>query len=222
MKKTIETAVYEQLRQLILNGAFNPGQRLIERELCEQFQVSRTPIREVLKKLVLEGLLENKPYVGIMIPSLTAKDVQDLIDVREVVEGLAVRKAVELITDQEIETLQQIILRTAELVRSNDIKELIKLNDKFHKTIVDITKNNTLIDVLQRLSYRITLARATSLNIPARPQSTLREHEEIFAAIQQRDPELAEQKMRYHIRAAGEVAIKSIEGIHVIQPIKRK
>lgn len=223
-KETIQIAVYERVKKAILNGEFNPGQRLIERELCESLQVSRTPVREALNRLVMEGLLENQTYKGIIIPRLSIKEVTDLVEVREVIEGLAARKAAEDINDTELKKLKKTLDQSYKLLEAEDIKGLVTINDDFHNIIVEISDNKFVKETLQRLKYRITLARSTSLSVPFRPEDTLKEHTEIFYAIEKRNPGLAEEKAKQHIRNAGKVAIKAIEesAQSFIKPIRTK
>lgn len=210
-RQTIHDVVYRRLKKAIINGEFKSGQRLIERELCELLQVSRTPLRAALNRLVVEGLLENKAYKGIIVPSLSVKEVKDLIDVREVIEGLAVKKAIENIDDEGLKKLKNTLNDSDELLASNDIKGLVKINDQFHQIIAHFSENDFVIQTLKRLNYRITLSRSTSLHVPTRPEDTIKEHYEIYNAMLKGYTDLAERLMRTHIKNAGEVAIQALE-----------
>jgi DNA-binding GntR family transcriptional regulator len=221
-KKTIQDAVYEQLKRVILDGYFRPGQRLVERELCEQLGVSRTPLREALKRLVVDGIVENEPYKGIIIPRLTVKQISDLVEIREVVEGLATRKAAERATKEDVEELKAIMRQAYELVENHQIRELVQLNNKFHQKINSMSGNEMIPDLIVRLQYRITLARSYSLYESYRPKYTLQEHDGIVKAIEDRNPEFAEELAKAHIRNGGKAAINAIKKMEdaTIQPIR--
>ncbi|MCL7749232.1 GntR family transcriptional regulator [Halalkalibacter alkaliphilus] len=221
-KETIQIAVYESVKKALLNGEFKPGQRVIERELCESLEVSRTPVREALNRLVMEGLLENQAYKGILVPRLNVKSITDLVEVREVMEGLAARKAAENITKEGIKKLRAILDDSYKAMEDDNIRELVHINDELHNTIVEISDNQFVKETLQRLKYRIILARSTSLAVPFRPEDTIKEHIEIINAIEQKDSESAEIKAKQHIINAGKVAIKALEesSQSFIQPIR--
>lgn len=219
-KQTIEEQVYEQLKNVILSGAFKSGQRLTERELCTQLQVSRTPIRDAIKRLVTEGLLDNEAYKGIIIPRLTVEEVADLIEVRESLEGLAAKKAAVFVTTNQLQLLKENLEQSFNILDKQDIDKLVQMNDQFHQLIISTSKNIIINDILKRLKCRIMLARSTSLYTPLRPTDTLQEHLNIYNALKDKNPDLAEQAMKLHIRNAGSVAIEAIKQASLTTPFK--
>lgn len=201
-------AVYEVLKKAVYNGQFRPGQRLIERELCELLQVSRTPLREALNKLVIEGLLKSEPYIGIVVPRLSVKEIMKLIEVREVLESLSVKNATKNITNKGLKKMHDLLVESNKLLENRDIDELVKINHEFHHIIAFYSDNYFVKETLERLDHQITLARSTSLYVPYRAEKTVKEHFDIYNAMVQGNSILAQEKMAKHIINAGKTAIK--------------
>jgi len=209
--KTVHQAVFERLREAILTGYFRPGQRLVERELAEAMQISRTPIREALRKLEKEKLVTNIPYRGVFVSEVSAKTAREVYQVRMVLEGLATALAAARATPQDLALLRGIMEDLEKAVAEGRLEQVIEGNKRFHTAIAEIAGNEVLRDVLRGLQAHVSLLRVTSLSQPGRPEATLKEHRAIYEAIAAGDPEQAEKLAADHVRRAGEAAQRQLE-----------
>lgn len=199
-RKTLQE-ISEQLKLRITQGAYAPGQRLLEKDLVEQFGVSRGRMREALRNLVGEGLLEFEEQRGVRIRRLTRKTATDIGRVREMVEGLAARQAAEQELDETTAARFKALAEQMNAVAEARDAELFgRLNKEFHDLIVETAGNEVLSSTLDRL--RVPLFRLqfyegmTTENLPERN----RDHQEITRAILAHEPDRAEEAMREHVR----------------------
>ena len=199
--KPIKEIVLAKLRTDIISGRYKPGQRLIERELAEQMNVSRTPVREALSKLEQEKLVTTTSYKGVIVTELSLKEVRDIFECRIALEALVAKLAAKNATAIELEHLERIV----EAARTDHGTEaLIGFNSDFHKLIAQASHNERLLHMLVSLQTQISLLRVTSLSVEGRPVANLEEHRDIFRAIKNRRPEVAEAMMKNHIELVGE------------------
>ncbi|NJP36063.1 GntR family transcriptional regulator [Alkalicoccus luteus] len=189
-KGSASQKAYEHIRDKILNGDYEKGKKLTEVMLAEDLGVSRTPIREALKKLEEEGLLVNKRVIN---PS--EKDLINTFDVRILLEAHACRCAASFMDASELQELSACIHEA----RTGSNEEIMAANKRFHDLIVHSSRNKVLIETIERMQSIIFLFRRTVV-YHKRPH-LIDEHEEIFQAIEARDPALAEQLMKDHLRA---------------------
>lgn len=208
--KTMQQSVFEKLREAILAGHFRPGQRLVERELAQAMQISRTPIREALRKLEEEKLVTNIPYRGVFVSEVTAETAAEVYQVRMALEGLAAALAAEKAAPEDLALLRGIMVDLEKASEKGHLDELIEGNNRFHATIAKLAGNQVLREILQTLQANIGLLRVTSLSVPGRPQATLEEHWGIYEAIAAQDVTLARELAAEHVRRAGEAAGKEL------------
>lgn len=214
--KTVKEFAYEKLKENILTGLYRPGERITETNLAEDLMVSRTPIRDAINRLESEGLITSIPHRGIFVTQLTLKNIQDFYDTRLVLEGLAAKLAADNATDGEIADFQE-FLNDMEAIFERDkslvnYKEIAQMNNKFHRLICKMSKNDVLTRMLASLDSPITLIRATAWTEDRdRKFTTLIEHRQIAAAIINRDGSTAQRKAEEHIYNAGRAAIKALE-----------
>src|SRR6056297_3263879 len=149
--KTVRDAVFESIRKGILNGYFKPGERIIESQLAEKMNVSRTPIREALRRLEVENLVENLPRKGMIVSTLKDSQVIEIFNIRGALEGLAVDIAIDKLDDELIINLQKCIDKMTEAVKSDDIDMQIEYNTKFHEHILRKTDSPMLVNMLHNL-----------------------------------------------------------------------
>jgi len=191
---------YRYVRQAILSGELAPGTRLREIELAGLLGLSRTPVREALGRLESEGLVVNESGRGLVVTELDQSMISELYVMREVLEGTAARLAARHASDVEISALREIADRDAQWI---DQPELLAANNRFfHETLYRCAHNRYLLKTLNSLQESLSLLGPTTLAVPGRAQSSSREHQEMVAALERRDPDLAEQITREHIRAA--------------------
>lgn len=199
---SLRARVFNQLQNDILNGKYQPGDSLIETKLSEDLGVSRTPIREAIRQLELEGLVTYVPNKGAIVNGVTSKDIQDIYTIRMMVEGLAARWATENITQQEIDELNETIELEEFYTNKNDVQHMLKLDSKFHEIIFKASKSKPLMQTLSTFHHYVQRARNASLESPVRARQALEEHRAILQAIIERDPEKAERLTTEHIKNA--------------------
>lgn len=194
--------VFHQLQNDILNGKYQPGESLVETKLSEEMGVSRTPIREAIRQLELEGLVQSFPNKGVVVTGISAKDIEDIYTIRMMIEGLAARWAVEKITPEELSELEETVELEEFYTFRNDTEHLLKLDSRFHDIIFKASKSRPLMHTLSTFHHYIQRARNLSICSPGRAQKVLDEHKAILKAIMDKDPEKAEKLTIEHIRNA--------------------
>jgi DNA-binding GntR family transcriptional regulator len=191
--------VYNSLREDILNGKYKPGENLIELKIAQELNVSRTPVREAIRQLELEGLVEGIPNKGANVKGISRKDMEDIYRIRKVLEGLAATWSIELITDDEIKELQEVYELMEFYTPRNDIDQIAKLNTRFHEIIFTATKSKILMNILKDFQFYVKWARHASLSIPGRKEEALKEHYDILQAFKERDSDKAQQCLTVHV-----------------------
>lgn len=199
-------SVYEQLRETIVNGHYPAGEPLVETALAAQFSVSRTPIREALRRLEQDGLVERGSR-GMHVRSRSPEEILEIYEVRTTLEGAAARAAAERRTPLDLARLDQ--LHQAMLSASTDNPEdLASANRKFHEMIWSMSHNATLVDLLTRLHAHLIRYRETTLSYPERWDAVLREHQQLVEAIKDGDRERAGKIAEDHMVAARNVRLQ--------------
>lgn len=198
-KYSLRGRVYNILRENILNGKYAPGDNLIEMKIAAELNVSRTPVREALRQLELEGLIESIPNKGVTVKGITVKDMEDIYKIRVLLEGLAAKLAVENIADDEIKKLQEIYDLMEFYTAKNDINAISKLNTEFHDVIYAATKSNVLQHILKDFQFYVKWARHESLSSPGRKEEALKEHLSILEAFKNKDLEAAGVSLKIHV-----------------------
>ncbi|AEE90298.1 Transcriptional regulator, GntR family [Tepidanaerobacter acetatoxydans Re1] len=197
--KPLRDLVFAAMREAILSGKLKPGERLMEVQLAEEMGVSRTPVREAIRKLELEGLVVMVPRKGAYVAGLTLKDVAEVFEIRSSLEGLAAALAADRITDEEVEALDNILKEISEAVGKGDIDKVIKKDGEFHQILFSASRNNRLAQMINNLKEQIDRFRVQSFSNPVRLKSVLSEHKEILDAIKQGNIENAEKLAKEHI-----------------------
>ena len=197
--KPLRDLVFAAIRESILNGTLEPGERLMEVQLAEEMGVSRTPVREAIRKLELEGLVVMVPRKGAYVAGLTLKEVADVFEIRSCLEGLAAALAAERITDDEIKKLDQILEDISVAGEKRDVETIIKKDAEFHQVLFSATRNERLAQMINTLKEHIDRFRIESFNNPVRIKSVLKEHKKIVEAIKQGDSNNAERLAKEHI-----------------------
>ena len=199
---TLRGKVFSQIQNDILNGLYQPGENLIETKLSEEMGVSRTPIREAIRQLELEGLVQSIPNKGAIVKGISAKDIEDIYTIRMLIEGLAARWAAEKITPEELEELKEAVELEEFYTVKNDISHLLRSDSRFHDIIYKACKSKPLMHTLSTFHHHVQRARSISMNSPGRARQVLEEHKAIFRAITDRDADRAEKLTTEHVRNA--------------------
>jgi DNA-binding GntR family transcriptional regulator len=192
--------VYGELRERILNLDLAPGARLTEAGLAAEMAVSRTPLREALRMLLAEDLVEQLPTGGMLVRRLDLQDMQELYAVRSVLEGLAAREACRRLTEADLEALGNLVEQMRLLV--DHPAELTRLGREFHARIAAIAGNRRCEQLLRQLHGHMRRYHALSSRREPRRRAALEDHRALFEALRARDPDAAEQTVRDHVLAA--------------------
>ena len=208
--------VFSQIQNDILNGKFQPGDSLIETRLSEDLGVSRTPIREALRQLELEGLVQSIPNKGVVVTGVSTKDIKDIYTIRMMIEGLAARLAAENITEDEINELKECLDLEEFYTIKNDTEQVLKLDSKFHGIIFKASKSKPLLYMLGTFHLYIRRARNISISSPGRAQQAFLEHRAIFKAISEGNAKMAESLTTDHVKNASINLIKQISSTQEI------
>lgn len=201
-------AVYEVLRAQIIAGELSPRERLPEVELAATLGVSRTPIREALRLLLGEQLVERRATGGFQVSPLDIADIKGVYEVRSLLEGLLARDACERLTQDHLSTLRQQIERMS-LLRDHD-DEVVKVGRQFHALIEEEAGNRWALQLLQQIRGHVDRYRTLSTRSAGRSAEAVAEHQAVYDALSARDPELAQTVMRDHVRRSGESALKAL------------
>lgn len=200
--KPLRELVFESLREAIISGQLSPGERMMEIQLAEEMGVSRTPVREAIRKLELEGLVVMIPRKGAYVSGLSLKDVADVFEIRGALEGLAAELAADRITDEELENLERYLVKISEDIEQGDLSRVVETDTDFHTLLYQASRNNRLSQIINNLREQIQRFRTTSLSLPGRMKVALEEHRKIVEAISSRDGELARKLAKEHIENA--------------------
>lgn len=161
--KPLREVVFETLREAIINGTLKPGERMMEIQLAEQLGVSRTPVREAIRKLELEGFVVMIPRKGAYVAGISLKDIADVFEVRAAMEALAAGLAAERITAEELEEMERLLVRIGEHIEANRLEEVVEMDTLFHEALYKASRNLKLEQILQNLREQIQRFRSTSL-----------------------------------------------------------
>jgi DNA-binding GntR family transcriptional regulator len=194
--------VYQQLRQMILSGEMPPGTRLVEIHLGEQFGVSRTPVREALKRLTAEKLVCGDPVRGLVVHAPQPYEVSQVYLVREALESLAGRLAAQRITDDELRQLRVILQSMRDAVAKERTDLVVSANIAFHDVIYRAAGNDTLFRLAKDLSDFVRRFSAEAFANPDRASVVVQEHERILVALEAHDPDGAAAAASAHLQAA--------------------
>ncbi len=198
--KPLREMVFESLREAIILGRLKPGERLMEIQLAEEMGVSRTPVREAIRKLELEGFVAMVPRKGAYVAGVTVKDIADVFEVRAALEGLAAGLAAERITDEEMDQLEMSLVKIN--VSGDDISAIVEVDSTFHDLIYKTSRNHRLLHIITLLAEQIFRFRMTSLSQPGRLKIAIDEHKKIVEAICDRNVDLAQHLAREHMENA--------------------
>ncbi len=195
----LRDVVFQTLRQAILYGELKPGERLMEIHLAERLGVSRTPIREAIRKLELEGLVEMIPRRGAVVASITEKDLKDVLEVRRTLELLACDVACERITPELLEELKEAKEEFGYLKETEDVNRLADADVRFHEIIYMATGNDRLISILNNLREQMYRYRLEYLKDKGSREQLDKEHQEIYLGIKNGDKETVSAAVCIHI-----------------------
>ena len=197
----VRAQVFRQLEQAILDGDLVPGTSLTEVKLSAELGVSRTPIREALMQLELEGLVKTTHNKGAVVVGISSDDVNDIYLIRTKVEGLAARRAAQNITDEELSDLREIVELQEFYLGRGDTLQVGNLDQRYHEIVYEGSRSRPLKQMLTLFHNSIQKARATSVR-RGRAQASTEEHRAILTALEKHDPDEAERLMGVQVENA--------------------
>nr|WP_076777305.1 GntR family transcriptional regulator [Lachnoclostridium phocaeense] len=214
--QSLRGKVFRRLREDILSGVYKENEELREISIGEEMGVSRTPVREALRQLELEGLVSIIPNKGAYVTGISLKDVHDIYMIRSMLEGLCARWATRYITEEQIEELEEVILLSEFHLKKKSTagkdgekaQQVSELDGKFHKVLYHASNSRILEHVLSDFHKYVKMARTMSVEEKSRAEKSIEEHRAILEAIKARDEELAERLANAHI-------MKVMENLHI-------
>jgi DNA-binding GntR family transcriptional regulator len=196
---SVREKVYNDLRMAILTGKISPETRLVESTLAKEMGVSRTPIREALHKLDLEGLVYSIPRVGYIVNDMKEYDIEDLFTTRTAIEQLATRWAIEKITPEELERLENNLKKADQILKKGLTQKMIDLDTEFHEIICKASRSKRLYQISQMLREHMMRFRIACLHIPEIAKRSRDGHFEILKAIKSKDPQKTDDSILQHM-----------------------
>jgi DNA-binding GntR family transcriptional regulator len=212
-RRTMTDAVYEQLKTAIVELRIPPGAPVREAEIAQGLSVSKTPVREALGRLEQDGLVTLNSFRSAVVTDYTARDLQEIYELREIIEVSAARAAAESMSDKGLAALGRI---ASECVRLNaegggsDAPELVQLISEFDIVLYEEVTNRRIRAILDNLAAHLARIGRLTTEIPGRIDASVREHAQIYEAIERRDPENASRFMREHIRSVRDDQLRAL------------
>ncbi|MFC4787157.1 GntR family transcriptional regulator [Nocardioides sp. MAHUQ-72] len=210
---SIQGRVIGEMRRRIIAGEIEPGVNLSELALADEFGVSRTPVREALKQLQTEGLVEIRPRVGTFVTSPSRREITELFEMKELLEGAAARLLAQRGRVPEIDQLEENLRQADRAVARDDRDRVAELVQEFHDLLILGADNSKLEAHYRTLMNQLAYSRlvATSLNQPGRPVQSDREHHHVLELIIAKDGDSAERVMREHVRASRRALLAGLQ-----------
>ena len=209
-KYSLRGQVFQEIREDILKGKFKENEELREATLGKELGVSRTPVREALRQLELEGLVHIIPNKGAYVTGITEKDVHDIYMTRSMLEGLCARWAAEHISEEQIQEMEEVLLLTEYHLDRGNAEQLAELDGKFHEVLYGASQSRILRHILSDFDKYVQVARKRSVKKEDRAKKSLEEHREILNALRTGDADRAEELAHIHI-------LNVMENLHIEQ-----
>jgi len=206
----LRDVVFKTLRQAILTGELQPGERLMEIHLANRLGVSRTPIREAIRKLELDGLVTMVPRKGAEVAQITEKNLKDVLEVRRALDILAVELACERMSQEELQKLREACDTFAKMTETKDASAIAKADVALHDIITNATGNARLVQMVNNLAEQMYRYRFEYIKDTANHARLIEEHEEIYDAIVSKDKQKAAQAAGLHIDNQEKTIIEQI------------
>ncbi|MBE6074002.1 MAG: GntR family transcriptional regulator [Selenomonas ruminantium] len=207
----LREVVCESLREAIRNGILKPGERIMEIQLAEELGVSRTPVREAIRKLELEGYVVMMPRRGTYVASMSIRDINEIFEIRTALESLSNGLAADHITDEELEHLQRLLVIIGGYIKEGNMEKIVETDIEFHDTMYHAARNTRLVGIISNLRDQLTRFRTLSMSYPGRLEATLEEHRLIVEAIAQGDRKAASKAAERHMENSEKTLLKAME-----------
>ena len=199
-KKTLHEEIASNLRELIMSGELHEGDKIKEDALCNSMGISKTPLREALRVLSVEGLIKLVPNRGSFVSTPTFEEIREMFDVMSVLEGICARAAAKKMSAKDLVTLEKLHNKLEKNFKRKAQREYIRINNQYHSFVQELAGNRTLNQIINGLRQKILLYRYQSLNLPARFEQSIQEHRDLIEAFRKKDSKKAETLMRRHLK----------------------
>ena len=207
----LREVVCETLRDAVRRGVLQPGERLMEIQLAEDLGVSRTPVREAIRKLEMEGYVIMMPRRGTYVADLSIRDINEVFEIRTSLESLASGLASERITEDELEKLQRLLVEIGAYIKNGDMDSIVRTDTEFHDLLYQASRNTRLVGIISNLREQLTRFRTKSMSFPGRLKATLEEHRKIVEAIAQGDEKAARKAAEHHMEKSEQTLLASMK-----------
>lgn len=211
--KPLRDVIFDSLREAIIAGELKPGERLMEVQLAEKMGVSRTPVREAIRKLELEGWVIMTARKGASVANLSVKDIMDVLEVRAALDGEAAFLSAVRIREDELKEIKSIEALFEKSVEKGNFQDIIKKDVEFHEVIYKSSRNDKLMQIVSNLREQVHRFRIIYTKDYSITQNLVKEHIEILEAIASRDAEKAQKAAYAHIENQKEAIVKSIKNM---------
>lgn len=218
----LREVVCESLREAIRKGVLRPGERIMEIKLAEELGVSRTPVREAIRKLELEGCVVMMPRRGTYVADMSIRDINEIFEIRTALESLSNSLAAEHITEDELEHLQRLLVIIGGYIkefeegkdrkdREGAMEKIVETDIEFHDLLYHAARNNRLVGIISNLRDQLTRFRTLSMSYPGRLEATLEEHRKIVEAIANGDGRGASKAAEHHMENSEKTLLKAMD-----------
>ena len=205
--------VFKTLREAIVTGELKPGERLMEIKLANEMGVSRTPVREAIRKLEQEGLVYLTARKGAEVEPINAKDLREVLEIRKALEGLACQKACQLATEEDLQILREMNQEMQKAIEENDYERIAKLDADFHEHLCVMSENTQLIRMLGRLKEHIYRYRLEYITDIKNKYVIIEEHEKILQDLEKKNEKAIQKDIAHHIEVQERYILNFIEGL---------
>lgn len=210
-RRSLHEEISDHLRSMIIEGELPEGERIDESALCEQLEISRTPLREALKVLHSEGLVSIEPNRGARVAVLTPEEFAELFELIGGLERMAAELAASRATDSELKKLAQMQTRLESLYSAGDRHNYFELNQDIHRMIIAMSRNSTLTSLHEQLLMRASRGRYMAIGTEDRWEESVQEHQTLLDALEAKDSVKAGEIMLEHVRHTGDCAVNALK-----------
>jgi DNA-binding GntR family transcriptional regulator len=204
--------ITKEIEEAILSGQLKPRERLVEMDLISQFDVSRTVIREALKRLEAKGLIRTTPYRGAVVADLTTEEIEEIYFIRAELEKIAARLVLRHITQKEIQNLKKVSKEVERHLREKS-HQMIEMDSEFHRMIFRGCRNSYLYDMIDYLRTKAHIVRYNAWSLPHRIEQSIVEHREMIKAIENRDLSQLEKLIVKHLTFSKNSYMSQLKGV---------
>jgi DNA-binding GntR family transcriptional regulator len=211
-RKSTTEIVYDHLKEGILDGSLSPGTRLVEAQIADQMGISRSPVREALQFLEVDGLIDAQSQRGTFVKRLSAREVWEIYTARQVIEGYVAALAARRATPADVERLEAALQEVLRLAQEEDYAATVKADFEVHRLIWEVSGHQLLCDILSRLEVQIRMFISVQAPLFDHLYDSVEDHQDIIQAIAAGDAAAARETIEQHLLQAGRLAVGQLEG----------